>query len=81
MLLAFSVNGINGAAEFLAKYEGNLEELKNLAYRLYDICEKKNWSKEGTGYNDMVVEWDSILLKRLEYMQAKTTKAEQIEMF
>ena len=61
LVLVFKKEGIMGAAELLAKFDGDNESLKNLAYRLYDICEKRNWSKEATGYNDLVVEWQTIV--------------------
>lgn len=61
LVLTFKKEGIKGAAELLAKFVGDAESLKNLAYRLYDICEKKSWAKEATGYNDLVVEWQAIL--------------------
>ena len=71
LVLIFKREGINGAAELLAKFDGDTESLKNLAYRLYNICEKKNWAREGTGYNELVVEWQDILSKRAEFMQSK----------
>lgn len=61
LVLVFKKIGIAKAGELMSKFDGNNESLKNLAYRLYDICEKKNWSKEATGYNDMVVDWQEIL--------------------
>lgn len=61
LVLVFKKEGIMGAAELLAHFDGDNESLKNLAYRLYDICEKRNWSKEATGYNDLVVEWQTIV--------------------
>ncbi|MBR7025888.1 MAG: hypothetical protein IKI08_07795, partial [Selenomonadaceae bacterium] len=66
-----------GCGELLAKFDGDTESLKNLAYRLYNICEKKNWAKEGTVYNELVVEWQDILSKRAEFMQSKPPKPVQ----
>ena len=73
----FGKVGIDGAAELLAKFDGDTESLKNLAYLLYNICEKKSWAKEGGGYNDLVVEWQEILsismnFKREESEQPQT---------
>ena len=76
LVLAFKKEGINGAAELLSKFEGDAESLKNLAYRLYDICEKKNLSKEGTGYNELVIEWQSILENSVTFKR-KENKGEQ----
>lgn len=62
----FGEDGISGAAELLAKFEGDTDSLKNLAYRLYDICEKR-YAKEATCYNELVVEWQDILERTLEF--------------
>jgi len=36
---------------------------RDLAYRLYQICERKGWAQEGLGYNALVVSWPE--MKRL----------------
>ena len=74
---ALAKAGLPGGAELLANYDGDLDLLKKLAYRLYDICERQKRAKEGTRYNDLVVEWQEILDKRNEFMR-KDTKPEQI---
>ena len=61
LVLVFKREGIRGSAELLGHFDGDAESLKNLAYRLYNICEEKSWSKEATGYNDIVVDWQEIL--------------------
>ena len=53
--------GIEDCAKALHEFETDSEILKNLAYRLYNISEKKNWAKEGTGYNNLIVEWQRIV--------------------
>ena len=74
LVKVFSKAGIAGCAELLTHFDGDTESLKNLAYRLYNICEKKNWAKEGTGYNELVVEWQDILSKRAEFMHKKSSE-------
>ncbi len=71
LVYAFKKIGIAKAGELMSEFDGNNESLKNLAYRLYDICEKKNWSKEATGYNDLVVEWQEILEASTTFKQPK----------
>ena len=71
LVYALKKIGIAKAGELMSKFVGNNESLKNLAYRLYDICEKKNWSKEATGYNDLVVEWQTILETSVTFKQPK----------
>ena len=63
------------AGELLAKFEGNAESLKNLAYLLYDVCEKKSWAKEGGCYNEIVMEWQDILNSCAKYFSRETDPA------
>ena len=81
LVKVFDKAGIAGCAELLTHFDGDTESLKNLAYRLYNICEKKNWAKEGSGYNELVVEWQDILSKRAEFMQTKSSELVQGELF
>ena len=81
LVKVFDKAGIAGCAELLTHFDGDAESLKNLAYRLYNICEKKNWAREGTGYNELVVEWQDILSKRAEFMQSKPPEPVQGELF
>ena len=81
LVKVFDKIGIEGCGELLKYFDGDIESLKNLAYRLYNICEKKNWAKEGSGYNELVVEWQDILSKRAEFMQNKSSEPAQSELF
>ena len=71
--------GIAASGELLAGYDGDLEALKNLAYRLYDICERRKRAKEGTRYNDLVVEWQDILDKRGEFMRKAAAESAPVQ--
>lgn len=59
-------NGIEGCAKILTSYIGEGDGIKNLAYRLYQIADKKGWSQEGTGYNNLVISWQDIITRREE---------------
>lgn len=59
-------NGIEGCAKRLADVISGGEGIKHLAYRLYQIADKKGWAQEGTGYNNLVVSWTDIEMRREE---------------
>ena len=42
-------------------------EARNLAYRLYSICEKKGWADEAIAYNSLIVAWPRLteLMKQI----------------
>jgi len=55
------LDGGEAAAAALARRLGaNAEVARDLAYRLYLICERKKWSEEGRAYNGLVVAWPHI---------------------
>ena len=81
LVKVFDKAGIAGYAELLTHFDGDTESLKNLTYRLYNIFEKKNWAREGTGYNELIVEWQDILSKHAKFMQSKPPKPLQGELF
>ncbi|MBR3623062.1 MAG: DUF1156 domain-containing protein, partial [Selenomonadaceae bacterium] len=59
-------NGIEGSAKLLVNYMSGGENIKNFAYRLYQIADKKGWAQEGTGYNNLVISWTDIEIRREE---------------
>jgi hypothetical protein len=36
------------------------EIARDLAYRLYSVCERKGWTEEAIAYNSLVVAWPEI---------------------
>ena len=52
--------GETGAAQLLAKMPADAERARDLAYRLYRICEQKNRSQAALGYNALVQSWPEI---------------------
>ena len=52
--------GETGAAQLLAKMPADAERARELAYRLYRICEQKNRSQAALGYNALVQSWPEI---------------------
>ena len=52
--------GEQGAADLLRKLGGLGETARDLAYRLYSICERKKWAQEALAYNSLVIAWPEI---------------------
>ena len=59
--------GIEGCAKRLSEIISSGEGIKHLAYRLYQIADKKGWAQEGTGYNNLVISWPDIMMRREEF--------------
>jgi putative DNA methylase len=55
-----NVHGEEGAALLLAKMRPDLAAAaRQLAYRLYSICERKGWTEHARDYNALVVSWSA----------------------
>ena len=44
----------------LNKLGGIAETARDLAYRLYSICERKKWADEALAYNSLVIAWPEL---------------------
>jgi putative DNA methylase len=71
-------HGETGAASILDHVGANGEVARDLAYRLYIICERKKWADEALAYNSLVVEWFDI---SGAVEQLRRTTAEQAPLF
>lgn len=55
--------GIDAAARFMAEageHLGDLDTVKELAYLLYAICERKKWAKQALRFNNLVSTWSDL---------------------
>ena len=52
--------GEDAAANLLREFGSFADSSQELAYRLYDICEKNKWSEDAIGYNSLVISWPDI---------------------
>jgi len=57
LIFALDKNGQEGAAALLGHLGGLTETARNLAYRLYTVCEHKGWTQAALAYNTLVVAW------------------------
>jgi putative DNA methylase len=55
-----------GTATVLMELGDKAENARDLAYRLYSICEAKGWTQEAIAYNSLVSSWSEISRLSLE---------------
>lgn len=60
LIRALEQDGETGAAALLQKLGGLGETARDLAYRLYTICERKKWADEALAYNGLVIAWPEL---------------------
>jgi putative DNA methylase len=70
LIRALEEGGEMAAADLLRRVGGLGEIARDLAYRLYTICERKGWAQEALAYNALVVAWPEIV--RLASGQTET---------
>jgi putative DNA methylase len=60
LIRALEKKGEVEAASLLNKLGGMAETARDLAYRLYSMCEKKKWSDEALAFNGLVIAWPEL---------------------
>ncbi len=63
-----SGSGEIGAGDILRRAGTQGEVARDLAYRLYTVCERKGWAQEALAYNSLVTSWSEI--SRLAHREA-----------
>ena len=64
--------GDTGAGDILRQASTQGEVARDLAYRLYTVCERKGWSQEAQAYNSLVTSW--LEISRLAHRQADSVQ-------
>jgi putative DNA methylase len=78
LVRVFEANGENAAAELVVKLGSKAEIARELAYRLYTVCERKKRAQEALSYNALVQSWPEIMRLARE---GTTPRQSQTEMF
>ena len=60
LIRALNTDGEAAAGALLARMMDKAEPIRALAYRLYTLCERKGWSDDARGYNELITSWQGI---------------------
>ena len=60
LIRAYNTDGDSGAATVLAGVAAKAEAARQLAYRLYTLCERRGWAEDARAYNEVVTGWSGI---------------------
>jgi len=60
LIRVFNSDGETGASAVFAAVQSKTEAARQLAYRLYTLCERKNWAEDARAYNELVTSWSGI---------------------
>jgi len=53
--------GESEAGALLARMPERGEVIRQLAYHLYTLCERKKWADDARAYNELVTSWHAIV--------------------
>lgn len=76
LIRVFKTEGESGAGKVLAAVAGQAEPVRQLAYRLYTLCERAGWAEDARAYNEIITSWSAI-----ETAAAAAPKAQQADLF
>jgi putative DNA methylase len=74
LIRALQERGEVAAAGLLVQVGGLGEAARDLAYRLYTLCERKGWAQEALPYNSLVVAWPEVARLAEERRRATPTQ-------
>ncbi len=60
LIRALNQDGELGAGRLLAAVRSQTETTRQLAYRLYTLCERQGWAEDARAYNELIASWSSI---------------------
>jgi len=75
LIRTLASGGESAAAELVAKFGAKAEIARELAYRLYTLCERKKRAAEALAYNGLVQSWPEIVRLAREGGKPKTEQA------
>ena len=52
--------------KLLARMLERAEPIRQLAYHLYTLCERKGWADDARSYNELITSWNTIMAASLE---------------
>ncbi|ANE58039.1 MULTISPECIES: DUF1156 domain-containing protein [Methylomonas] len=61
LIRALNKQGETEAGQLLARMPEKGEAIRQLAYHLYTLCERKKWAEEARAYNELITSWHGIV--------------------
>lgn len=77
LIRALEKDGERGAAVVLRRLGAGMgESARDLAYRLYAVCDRMKWAKEALAYNSLIISWPEIA--SLAHKAEQRSRAEKL---
>ena len=66
LIRVLNQHGESAAGNLLSRMPERSAAIRQLAYRLYTLCERKGWAEDARAYNELMGAWTAILSASLE---------------
>ena len=66
LIRVLNQHGESAAGNLIARMPERSEAIRQLAYRLYTLCERKGWAEDARAYNELIGAWPAIVVASLE---------------
>jgi putative DNA methylase len=76
LIRALRSGGEQASGSLLAEMPARTHRIRQLAYRLYTLCERKGWAEEAMAYNELIASWKGTV----ETAQTRESRSEQMEL-
>jgi len=60
LIRSLKQGGETAAGAVVASIPAKMEAVRQLAYRLYTLCERQDWSEDARAYNELITSWSGI---------------------
>lgn len=60
LITKFRSEGESGGGAVLAAVQTKVEATRQLAYRLYTLCERSGWAEDARSYNEIITSWSAL---------------------
>ena len=77
--VALTPTGESGAGEVYRRRSGKVEAARQLAYRLYTLCERAGWAEDARAYNELITCWSGIEVRRREESHRDQRRCSEVE--
>lgn len=65
MIRTLNTEGETSSGALLAQMPERAEPIRQLAYHLYTLCERKGWADDARAYNELITSWSAIMAASL----------------
>lgn len=79
LIRALRTGGEEEAGLLLKKMSEKAESIRQLAYRLYTLCERKGWAEEARAYNELIASWHGTI-EAAEKIQATSRQGKHLKL-